>query len=181
MHGLAKWMPSAYVVVPYRLLYLILKISSAKLFNLSGIWRPSGAIMYLLEPKGGGGGRSGRCLGLFYCLIFSGGMLFLSCFSHICTWRYFVLASIPYWTWNFPQHKDSRSNIFTLMNGFLKYLFWNCFLTLIKFFFVLRICYIYNLLYLYFQEWNSVRKDLILVLYKETCTVATKLKNYSVC
>jgi hypothetical protein len=42
-----------------QLLYLNLKLSSAKLSNAFG------AIMYLVEPKGGEGGRS---LGFFYCL-----------------------------------------------------------------------------------------------------------------
>jgi hypothetical protein len=49
------------------LLYLNLKLSSAySVPILAKSVRLLGAIMYLLEPKGGGGGRSE---GLFYCLI----------------------------------------------------------------------------------------------------------------
>jgi hypothetical protein len=38
VHGPAIWKPSAYVVVPHRLLYLNLKLSSAKQ-HLTGFWR----------------------------------------------------------------------------------------------------------------------------------------------
>ncbi len=48
-------MSSAYAVVLYRLLYLNLKLSSANLSHFSYNSQASGAIMYLLEPKGGGG------------------------------------------------------------------------------------------------------------------------------
>jgi hypothetical protein len=59
----------AYVFVPYWLLYLNLKHWSANLSHFSNIWRAFCGILYVLEPKGGGGGRS---VGLFYCLILSG-------------------------------------------------------------------------------------------------------------
>ncbi len=52
----------------YQLLFLYLKLSPGKHFHFSDIRQASGAIMYLLEPKGGGGGMS---VGLFYCLILS--------------------------------------------------------------------------------------------------------------
>jgi hypothetical protein len=48
-----------YVVVPYHLLYLDLKLLSARLFHFSIISQRFGAIMYLLEPKGKGGGLVG--------------------------------------------------------------------------------------------------------------------------
>jgi hypothetical protein len=48
------------------MLYLNLKLSSAKLFYFSVMLWGFGAIMYLLEFKGGEGGRS---MDLFYCLI----------------------------------------------------------------------------------------------------------------
>jgi hypothetical protein len=53
-------MSSAYVVVLYRRFYLNLKLSSAKLSYFCDSRRDGlfGAIVYLLEPKGGGGGRS---------------------------------------------------------------------------------------------------------------------------
>ncbi len=53
-------------IVPYRLLFLNFKLSSAKLSHFSDIWWAFGAIMCLLEPKTGGGGRR---VGHFYCLI----------------------------------------------------------------------------------------------------------------
>ncbi len=52
--------------VPYRLIFLNFKLSSAKLSRFSDIWQAFGAIMYLLVPKGGW-----RSLGLFSCLILS--------------------------------------------------------------------------------------------------------------
>jgi hypothetical protein len=51
----------------YRLLYVNLKLSSAKLSHFSNIWKAFGAIMFLLEPKEG----DGRSVGLFYCFILS--------------------------------------------------------------------------------------------------------------
>ncbi len=58
-----------YVVVPYQLLYLNLKLSSAKLSHFRDIRRAFGAIMFLLEPKWG---ESGWSLGLFCCWILYG-------------------------------------------------------------------------------------------------------------
>jgi hypothetical protein len=49
-------MSSAYAVVLHRLLYLNLKFSSANLSHFSYNSQASGAIMYLLEPRVGGGG-----------------------------------------------------------------------------------------------------------------------------
>ncbi len=52
----------------YWRLCLNLKPSSAKFHHFSYIWLGFHAVMYLLEPKGGGGGRS---VGLLYCLLLS--------------------------------------------------------------------------------------------------------------
>jgi hypothetical protein len=59
-------MACAYVVVLY--LYFEAYISDAFSFYSSNIWLAFGARMYLLDPKGGGGGRT---VGLSYCLILS--------------------------------------------------------------------------------------------------------------
>jgi hypothetical protein len=51
-HGLDTWLSTPYIVVPYRLLDLYLKLSSLKLSNqFSDIWRAFGAFMFLLEPR----------------------------------------------------------------------------------------------------------------------------------
>ena len=63
--GLAPWKSSAYVVVPYRLLFLNLRISSGKLFHFSDIYRDYVELMFVVEPNGGG---RESCEGLFYCL-----------------------------------------------------------------------------------------------------------------
>jgi hypothetical protein len=55
---------SAYVVVQCWLLYLNFKLSLGKLSDLSKIGRASGAVIYLLKPKGQG---RGHIMGLFYC------------------------------------------------------------------------------------------------------------------
>jgi hypothetical protein len=54
--------------VPYKLPYLDLKLLSARLFYFSIISQLFGAIMYFLEPKGGGVEGAG---GPLYCLILS--------------------------------------------------------------------------------------------------------------
>ncbi len=53
---------------PYWLLYLNLKLCSAKVYHFSDILQAFYAVMYLWEPKKGGGGRS---VGLLYCLLLS--------------------------------------------------------------------------------------------------------------
>jgi hypothetical protein len=53
-------------VVSEWLLYLNLRLSSGKLADFSDIFRDCGALMFLVEPKGGG---RGSCVSLFYCLI----------------------------------------------------------------------------------------------------------------
>jgi hypothetical protein len=89
-------MSNAYVVVLYGLLNLNLKLSSAKLSHFSDILRAFGAILYLLEPKGE---RSGKSVGLFYCLILSGssytGKVYLEKMDPSNLWKNKATLSLP--------------------------------------------------------------------------------------
>ncbi len=51
-HSLATWVKcKQYVIVPYGLLRLNLKLLSRKLSHFSEIWQTSGALLVFLEPK----------------------------------------------------------------------------------------------------------------------------------
>jgi hypothetical protein len=62
--------PSAYFIVPNRLLYFYLKLSSAKLFHFGGIWQASIVCReFSIEAEGKGAGADWAALTVLYSLL----------------------------------------------------------------------------------------------------------------